>query len=224
MSDNGYVKITFEDVKIAENFFENDKHLDEFLAQVCRYYIGFETSFKHKNVKKFFETYKKVMDRVIKGRSTGSIGGKKRIENQHVVKDTLEGVLEVVVKGSVKDTLEVKERKEKEINKNKKLSKKEQFLLDFDSDLIQVFISRPNIEQSILEWIEYKFTKGKGYSTLKWLTMILKYSDYQINQAIGVSLSREYEGLFPESIREPKNDIAPISIAPKYHTPGEKLR
>lgn len=88
--------------------------------------------------------------------------------------------------------------------KNKKrLTKKEQYFFNFDSELILIFNERPDIEESVLEWIEYKFKKGKGYSTLRWLTSILKNSDYQINQAISISLSKEYEGLFPENIKPP---------------------
>lgn len=108
----GYVKITFEDIEIAKNFFENDKHLDEFLVNVCKYYCGYENNFKYKNVQKFFETYKKTMDRVILGRSTGSIGGKKRVENQQDTDNTLEGVLKGGVKGPVKPKL-IKEKKER---------------------------------------------------------------------------------------------------------------
>lgn len=108
----GYVKITFEDIEIAKNFFENDKHLDEFLVNVCKYYCGYENVFKYKNVKKFFETYKKTMDRVILGRSTGSIGGRKRVENQQDTSNTLEGVLEGGIKDPVKPKL-IKEKKER---------------------------------------------------------------------------------------------------------------
>lgn len=115
----GYVKITFEDIEIAKNFFENEKHLDEFLVNVCKYYCGYENVFKYKNVKKFFETYKKTMDRVILGRSTGSIGGKKRVENQQDTTNTLEGVLE----GGVKDPVQPKEIKE--INLTKEIEIKE---------------------------------------------------------------------------------------------------
>jgi hypothetical protein len=205
---NGYVKITFEDAEIARIFFENDKHFDEFLSQVCRYYLGIENVFKYKNVKKYFETYKKVMDRVIIGRDTGSKGGLQRVENQKDTINTLEGPLIGPLEPPLIDPLVpkerklIKERKLREINKEKKLTKKEQFLLDFDEQLISVFNDRPEIESSILEWIDFKFDKGKGYSTLKWLTSILKYSDYQVNEAVQVSLSREYAGLFPDNIKD----------------------
>lgn len=128
----GYVKITFEDIEIAKNFFENEKHLDEFLINVCKYYCGFENVFKYKNVKKYFETYKKTMDRVILGRSTGSIGGKKRIENQQDIKYTLEGVLEGGVKDPVQPKL-IKERKETKLKKESEI--------EFTPPLVSDFIS-----------------------------------------------------------------------------------
>lgn len=109
----GYVKITFEDIEIAKNFFENEKHLDEFLINVCKYYCGYDNVFKYKNVKKFFETYKKTMDRVIVGRSTGSIGGRKRAENQQDTTVTLQGVLE----GGIEVPLLPKETKEINLTK-----------------------------------------------------------------------------------------------------------
>lgn len=88
------------------------------------------------------------------------------------------------------------------INSNlRKLSKREQYLFDFDSELIRIFTDRPKIENSVLEWIEYKFKK-KGYTTLKWLNSVLQYSDYQINKAIESSLIKEYEGFWPENVKE----------------------
>ena len=135
MGTNGYVKITFEDIEIAKNFFENEKHLDEFMSQVCRYYCGYENVFKYNNVKKFFETYKKTMDRVILGRSTGSIGGKKRVENQQDTINTLEGVLE----GGVKDPVQPKERKERKVIKLKKEIK--EIESEFTPPLVSDFIS-----------------------------------------------------------------------------------
>lgn len=89
-------------------------------------------------------------------------------------------------------------------NRNKKrLTKKEQFLLNFDSELISVFNDRPNIEKSILDWIDFKYDILKqDYKTVNWLTGVLKYTDYQINESIKHSIQREYKGFFPESIKD----------------------
>jgi len=107
-----YTKITIQDIEIAENFFENDKHLDEFLANVCRYYSGKTITIKSKIVQKYFETYKKTMDNVILARDYGKNGGAKRIENQHIENDTLEGSVEAPLQPKV---IEVN-KKEIEIN------------------------------------------------------------------------------------------------------------
>lgn len=40
MEDKSYVKISKQDYDIAKSFFQNDKHLDEFISNVSRYYWG----------------------------------------------------------------------------------------------------------------------------------------------------------------------------------------
>jgi uncharacterized phage protein (TIGR02220 family) len=94
MEGLNYSKISSQDIKIAENFFENDKHLDEFLANVSRYYCGMPLTIKTKIVKKYFTAYMKTMDFVIQARTKGKIGGQKRSENQSITNHTLEGALE----------------------------------------------------------------------------------------------------------------------------------
>ena len=85
-----YFKITFQDIEIAENFFENDKYLDEFLLAVCKYYRGKKVEIKTKIVKKYFETYKKVMDSIIIARENGMKGFIQKSKNQSVINNTLE--------------------------------------------------------------------------------------------------------------------------------------
>ena len=110
-----YFKITFQDIEIAEEFFENEKHLNEFLIATMNYYRGKESVIKTKIVKKYFETYKKTMNVIIKAREFGKKGAEKRAENQVVNPDTLEGV----VKGSMLDPLSTKESNLiKEINES----------------------------------------------------------------------------------------------------------
>lgn len=113
---NNYTKITVQDIEIASQFFENEKHLDEFLANVCRYYSGKNLTIKTKIVRKYFETYKKTMDGVIKARDYGKNGGTKRVENQEITNDTLQGYIEDSPQPKLKEIKRNKE-KEKEINK-----------------------------------------------------------------------------------------------------------
>lgn len=112
-----YTKITLQDIEIAEKFFENEKHLDEFLANVCRYYSNKNLTIKSKIVQKYFETYKKVMDIVIVARDYGNKGGTKRVENQSNTKDTLEGGIEETLVTNIKE-IKRNKNKIKEININ----------------------------------------------------------------------------------------------------------
>jgi hypothetical protein len=91
---SNYSKISNQDIQIAENFFENDKHLDEFLANVSRYYSGRPLTLKTKIVEKYFAVYTKTMDFVIQARGKGKIGGVKRVENQIDTNHTLEGSID----------------------------------------------------------------------------------------------------------------------------------
>lgn len=92
-----FFKINFEDLEIAENFFENEKHFSEFLLAVSYYYRGLDYSIKNKIVQRYFTTYKKTMDFIIESKKSGSNGGKQRVENQKLKEQTLEGVVEAFV-------------------------------------------------------------------------------------------------------------------------------
>lgn len=96
-----FIKITFEDIEIAERFFDNKKHLSEFLAGVIDYYRGSEPQIKTKIVSKYFETYKKTMNNILSAKTFGFKGHSKKVENQQVKKTTLEGCVEGVVKESL---------------------------------------------------------------------------------------------------------------------------
>ena len=131
MSKKDFIKITIEDIEIAEAFFENDKHLNEFLVNVIRYYRGGKVVIKTKIVKKYFETYKKTMNFIVEAKLTGKYGAKIKAENQRLKELTLEGGLE--------DTLEPKKKEERVKKKEeiKPLTPKGESI-DFDK-LIIVF-------------------------------------------------------------------------------------
>lgn len=89
-----FVKISEQDLQIAEAFFENEKHFNEFLINVFNYYRGKNVQIKTKIVQKYFNSYKKVMDYIIDAAENGKEGVLKRLENQRVKSSTLEGVLD----------------------------------------------------------------------------------------------------------------------------------
>jgi len=112
-----YCKITKQDIEIAEVFFENDKHLDEFISNVFRYYLKKDLTIKTKIVKKYFETYKKTMDYVLEAKEFGLKGYEVKANNQEDTEDTLEGVLDTP-QIPLKDTLEANSIKDNNINNN----------------------------------------------------------------------------------------------------------
>ena len=89
--DREYIKITFQDIEIAEQFFQNEKHLNEFLINVVRYYRGQDIQIKTKIVKKYFETYKKTMDYLIGCVKIGYEGYLEKLKKQDIKTVPLEG-------------------------------------------------------------------------------------------------------------------------------------
>lgn len=98
--------------------------------------------------------------------------------------------------------------------KKKRLTKKEQYFFNFDLELINIFKERPEIEKSIIDWIDFKYDVLKQeYKTVNWVNGLLKYSDYQIIESIKISIEKEYKGIFPNSIK-------PITQIKKLHNHG----
>lgn len=97
-----FFKITFQDIEIAEDFFENEKYLSEFLLAVSYYYRAKNYEIKSKIVQKYFKTYKKTMDNVIEAKETGMKGYLAKVENQQVNAATLKGSVEEIVQANYK--------------------------------------------------------------------------------------------------------------------------
>lgn len=214
-----YSKITDEDIGIAEQFFDNDKHLDEFLANVSRYYSQRNLTIKTKIVQKYFTAYKKTMDFVLNARGTGSKGGIKAAENQTIKSDTLLGGL-----NNPSDTLAVTlipninskviSNKDKEIIVNNKESKKvftKPTLIDCENIFIQ---------KTAFNWTEW-FAKNEAaiffnfYESKDW--MVGKNKMKNLNGAIGGWVARtnksentKSKSNTTNSLIENSNKIRPI--------------
>jgi hypothetical protein len=89
-----FFKITFEDMQLAKDFFEKEKHYIEWFYAVSEYYQGNLIQIKNKIVQKYFNNYKKTMDFIIKSKHIGEKGGLQKAMNQEVKSQTLEGVVE----------------------------------------------------------------------------------------------------------------------------------
>lgn len=166
MSENKikpFFKINFEDLEIAERFFDNEKHFSEFLLAVSYYYRSKEYSIKQKIVQRYFETYKKTMDQVILSKITGSIGAKKRIENQMINKLPLEGPHIEPLKPSLDANNKVLSINNKEEN-NTNSAKAE--TLDFDL-LMQYLNNKTGRKFKVISTKvkdKYKSTLKQGYT------------------------------------------------------------
>lgn len=125
-----FFKINFEDLEIAENFFDNEKQFSEFLLAVSYYYRSVKYEIKNKMVQRYFETYKKTMDMVIEAKKTGREGGLKSAENKTVTINTLQGGVLGGVLGGVSANNKVLTNNNKEESINDSSGKPEK--IDFD--------------------------------------------------------------------------------------------
>lgn len=165
MPKKDFIKITIQDIEIAEEFFENDKHLNEFLVNIIRYYRGKTPTFKAKIVEKYFKTYKKTMDFIISAKLSGKVGGDIRAENEALKHDTLEGLPE----GGLEDTLQPKSKEE--IRKNKLKSKKVEFknslqpyLEKYGKDMLNEFYQYWTEHNEKGVKLRYQFSKNQPFN------------------------------------------------------------
>lgn len=96
-----YIKITIQDIEIAEEFFDNEKHFNEFLINVFKYYRGKEITIKTKIVAKYFKSYTKTMDYVIVNKEIGYKGYLLKSNNQQLKGEVVEPPLEAVVEPNI---------------------------------------------------------------------------------------------------------------------------
>ena len=111
-----FVKVNIEDLIYAKEFFENASDYMLWLYAVTEYYQGNEVTIKKKIVKKYFDNYKKTMNIVIGAKESGKKGFEKRIENQQVNVETLEGYHEGMHEGTHRVNNKIVNNKDKEVN------------------------------------------------------------------------------------------------------------
>lgn len=152
-----FFKINFEDMQLAKQFFENEKHYIQWLFAVSEYYQGNLVTIKTKIVKKYFNNYKKTMDFVINSKQLGEKGGLKRVENQLLNNQTLEGSLEGVVELPLKYPLnQIINNKIENIN-NKVLISKEEFINKIEKAIEERNLNRDKAFESVSYYLQFEF-------------------------------------------------------------------
>jgi len=161
-----FVKINFQDIEIAESFFENEKHLSEFLYAVVCYYRKKNAPIKSRIVKKYFETYKKTMDYILEAKEKGKYGAVIKAELQQLNEATLEGGLEESLEGKKKEEREKKKEETYRAFKHLSISVSEY------NKLLELGYLPKQVE-GVLDSIE-NYKKNNNYTSLyltakKWL-------------------------------------------------------
>ncbi len=169
-----YIKITEQDLKLAEDFFENEKHFNEWLLNVVRYYRGKDVEIKTKIVQKYFNNYKKTMDYILNSIGTGKKGAEVKAEKQAVKEDTLEGVVKPSLEPSLEPNIKTV------IVKDKPIKKKEKPIPTLD-EFLSYCKSIPDINYTPLEfsfkakyeaWVSDGWKDGNGSEIVNWKTKI----------------------------------------------------
>jgi myo-inositol-1-phosphate synthase len=157
-----FIKISFQDIEIAEEFFENSKHLNEFLCSVISYYRGELVAPKTKIVSKYFNSYKKTMDYVINAKELGRKGASQRFEKQPIKESTLEGSLLDPLEESLPANNKVISNKDKVISKKEK---KEKEISAFSPPSLEEFLNYVYLhEKRIGRKIDISEAKSKFYA------------------------------------------------------------
>ena len=161
-----FFKITFEDMQLAKDFFEKEKHYIEWFYAVSEYYQGNLIQIKNKIVQKYFNNYKKTMDFIIKSKHVGEKGGLQKAMNQEVKSQTLEGVVEQPLYHPPylisNNKIETINNKIEIINKEEvKGKEKEKFLTRIEEAIKRNNLDRDAVYDYMLPYIEdlkYEFT------------------------------------------------------------------
>ena len=198
-----FLKIWFSDIELAHDFFDgNDKHLGEFLVNVYRSYAELPTSFRCKQVEKYFKTYSKQIDFIKKAKADGLKAHLQNTETQEDKCQTLEGGVQGGVPPPLPPTLEAKDKRIKD--KSKKINVKEENN-PAELDLIFPFDTE-NFKTAWKNWLQYRSEKRKPLkSILEQQSALKKLSQFDEEFAIGLietSMGNGWTGLVFEKTKE----------------------
>lgn len=131
-----FLKIWFSDIELAHDFFDgNDKHLGEFLVNVYRSYAELPTSFRCKQVEKYFKTYSKQIEFIKKAKADGLKAHLQDTDIQEDKGQTLEGGVQGGVQPPPPPTLEAKDKRIK--GKSKKINDKGEIIKEEEEVAVQ---------------------------------------------------------------------------------------
>jgi hypothetical protein len=198
-----FLKIWFSDIELAHDFFDgNDKHLGEFLVNVYRSYAELPTSFRCKQVEKYFKTYSKQIDFIKKAKADGLKAHLQNTETQEDKGQTLEGGVQGGVPPPPPPTLEAKDKRIKD--KSKKINDKEESNTE-ELDLIFPFDTE-NFKSAWKNWLKYRSEKRKPLkSILEQQSALKKLSQFDEEFAIGLietSMGNGWTGLVFEKTKD----------------------
>jgi len=168
MSKKDFIKITIQDIEIAEEFFDGkEKHLNEFLINVILYYRGKTPTIKTKIVQKYFKTYKKTMDFIIGSKLSGKLGFDIKAENERLRQITLEGSHEVTPEGTLQPKKKEERTNYKELREKFKVEFKNslhQFLEKYGKDMLNEFYMYWTEHNEEGKKLRYQFAKNQPFN------------------------------------------------------------
>ncbi len=220
-----FVKITIQDLEIAETFFENEKHFNEWLVNVFRYYRGQNVKIKTKIVSKYFETYKKTMDYVMQASNNGKKANHNTTEKQQVTNSTLAGSSQGVLRDP-ETTLSTNNKVISNKDKVKVKTKEKKEVFNFRKSLLEYGFE----ENLVDDWLKVRKAKRATNTKTAYTGFInqVKKTNINFDEVLRICIEKSWQG-FNASWLLPvikNNTPAPEqkSVAQEAYERGERAK
>lgn len=175
MSKGNYIKIWASEIDDALEFFEgNNSDFHEYSAWLLMFLSGNSFEPKRKNVKLLVKAKKRGLQKLLEAKEFGSIGANKRLENQQVTSEPLQGGLQDPLKDPLQEPMQailsIKEKDNIKVNINNKEKEKKpvanklQPSNNFFEEVNLVF-KNEYLESRGFEYVETR--KNKSYPAIK---------------------------------------------------------